>query len=63
MVLLIGECVVFSIGWGWPQCIGLSMNTEKLTKTLQKDYGTIGKDQFTAAVDLAQTTVNFHNLL
>lgn len=63
MVLLIAECVVFAIGWGWPQCIGLTMNTDLLTKTLQKDYGTTGHEQFTAAVDLAQTTVrmNFSN--
>lgn len=58
MVVLVGECAIYIVAWIWPQCMGLGLDAETLVKTLQRNYGVSGQDQFTAAVDLAQTTFN-----
>lgn len=58
MMVLICECTVYAVAWIWPQCMGLGLDSEALVKTLQRNYGVSGQDQFTAAVDLAQTSVS-----
>lgn len=58
MAVLIGECSIYSITWIWPQCLGLGLDTEELVKTVQRNYGSTGEDQLTAAVDLVQTSVS-----
>ncbi|KRT83664.1 Tetraspannin [Oryctes borbonicus] len=55
MLVLIGECAVYTIAWAWPQCLGLGLIPQELAKSLQRNYGVGGQEQFTAAVDLAQT--------
>ncbi|XP_022900199.1 tetraspanin-18B [Onthophagus taurus] len=55
IVVLVGECGIYAIAWAWPQCLGLGMIPEELTKSLQRSYGVAGQEQFTAAIDLAQT--------
>ena len=39
----------------WPQCLGLNLNETAMVKALQGKYGVPGEEQFTAAMDLAQT--------
>ena len=39
----------------WPQCLGLNLDQTVMVKTLQSSYGVPGREQFTAAIDLAQT--------
>ncbi|KAJ8971578.1 hypothetical protein NQ314_000635, partial [Rhamnusium bicolor] len=51
-------CATYAIAWAWPNCIGLGLDVVDLIKTLQRNYGTSGQEQFTAAVDLAQTMFN-----
>lgn len=57
MAVLVGECAVYAMAWAWPHCVGFGLDMEELIRTLQRDYGASGKEQFTAAIDLAQTTV------
>ncbi|XP_060523754.1 tetraspanin-11 [Cylas formicarius] len=56
MIVLVGECAIYIVAWIWPQCVGLGLNADHLAKELQRNYGVSGQDQFTAAIDLAQTT-------
>ncbi|KAF7276804.1 hypothetical protein GWI33_009765 [Rhynchophorus ferrugineus] len=56
MAVLVGECAIYAVTWLWPQCMGLGIDAETMVKSLQRNYGVSGQDQFTAAVDLAQTT-------
>ncbi|RZC42491.1 tetraspanin-11 [Asbolus verrucosus] len=58
MVVLVGECAVYAIAWAWPNCLGLGVDPVDLTKSLQRNYGNVGQEQFTAAIDLAQTLFN-----
>ncbi|KAJ3666337.1 hypothetical protein Zmor_001786 [Zophobas morio] len=58
MVVLVGECAVYATAWAWPNCLGLDVDPEALTKALQRNYGNAGQEQFTAAIDLAQTLFN-----
>lgn len=58
MVILVGECAMYAISWAWPHCLGLDLDVDELTKTLQRSYGVPGQEQFTAAIDLAQSTVS-----
>ncbi|CAH0553130.1 unnamed protein product [Brassicogethes aeneus] len=55
ILVLVGECVVYATAWAWPDCLGLGLDPDLTTKTLQMNYGSTGQEQFTAAVDLAQT--------
>ncbi|XP_066138366.1 CD151 antigen [Euwallacea fornicatus] len=58
LAVLICECSVYGIAWVWPQCMGLSLDTEILVKAVQRYYGVGGQEQFTAAVDLVQSSFN-----
>ncbi|CAH1373057.1 hypothetical protein MTP99_014506 [Tenebrio molitor] len=58
MIVLVGECAIYVIAWAWPNCLGLEVNPEDLTRSLQKNYGNTGQEQFTSAIDLAQTLFN-----
>lgn len=58
LAVLIGECAIYTIAWAWPSCVGIGLNVENLVKALQSKYGSAGQEQFTAAMDLAQTTVS-----
>lgn len=44
--------------WLWPGCIGLTVSPTYLARTLQRNYGKTGFEQYTAAVDYAQTNVS-----
>lgn len=57
MVLLLllfkfSVCVVITI---WPQCLGLNLNATEMVKILQGSYGVPGYEQYTVAMDFAQT--------
>lgn len=54
--LLIGELVIFTFIWIWPHCVGLGLNPDELIKSIQNNYGKDHHEDFTVAVDLAQTT-------
>lgn len=58
MLMLVGECAIYAITWAWPHCLGLDLDAQELTKTLQSNYGVPGQEQFTAAIDLTQSMVN-----
>lgn len=58
MIVLVGECVVYLVTWAWPTCLGLNLGGEELIKSLQRNYGVAGQEQFTAAIDLAQTVAS-----
>lgn len=47
----------------WPGCIGLQSARGGAVGALQSSYGIPGQEQFTAAMDLAQTSVNFIKLI
>ncbi|XP_041781616.1 CD151 antigen-like isoform X1 [Anopheles merus] len=53
--LLVAEFGVCLMITAWPQCLGLNLNETAMVKTLQANYGVPGNEQFTAAMDLAQT--------
>ncbi|KAL9703454.1 hypothetical protein quinque_006972 [Culex quinquefasciatus] len=53
--LLIGEFGVCLMITAWPQCLGLNLDETAMVKVLQGSYGVPGHEQFTAAMDLAQT--------
>lgn len=57
VLLLLGECCVGVLVGVCPQYLGVSFSRDQLVDNLQRNYGTSGKDQFTAAVDLLQTKV------
>ncbi|KAG4066566.1 hypothetical protein HA402_007202 [Bradysia odoriphaga] len=55
LILLIAEfgiCLTITM---WPQCLGLNLDETVMVKALQGTYGVPGKEQLTAAMDLAQT--------
>ncbi|XP_063695594.1 tetraspanin-11 [Culicoides brevitarsis] len=54
IILLFFEFAICLIITMWPQCLGLTLNTTAMVKTLQGYYGIPGEEQFTAAIDLAQ---------
>lgn len=58
LAVLIGESAIYTIAWAWPSCMGIGLETEELVRALQSRYGSAGQEQFTAAMDLAQTTVS-----
>uniref|UniRef100_A0A182JWN9 Tetraspanin n=1 Tax=Anopheles christyi TaxID=43041 RepID=A0A182JWN9_9DIPT len=53
--LLVAEFGVCLMITAWPQCLGLNLNETAMVKALQANYGVPGNEQFTAAMDLAQT--------
>ncbi len=54
LVIEFGICVVVTI---WPNCLGLNLNVTRMVKLLQGNYGVPGNEQFTVAMDLAQTVL------
>ncbi|XP_045461051.1 CD151 antigen [Harmonia axyridis] len=55
ILVLIFECVLFATIWAWPNCLGLVLDPYELTKSVQGRFGKESEEEFTAAVDLAQT--------
>lgn len=45
-------CIIITI---LPQCLGLNMNATEMVKVLQGSYGVPGMEQYTIAMDFAQT--------
>jgi hypothetical protein len=56
-VLLLGESSVGVLAVVCPEYLGVTVSMTRLAESLQRTYGVPGKEQFTAAVDLAQTIV------
>lgn len=56
-MLLLGESSVGVLAVVCPEYVGVTVSVTRLTESLQRSYGVPGKEQFTAAVDLAQTLV------
>uniref|UniRef100_A0A1A9Z0H7 Tetraspanin n=1 Tax=Glossina pallidipes TaxID=7398 RepID=A0A1A9Z0H7_GLOPL len=56
VILLLAESVICLAVSLWPHCLGISLDETKMVKALQGNYGVSGKEQFTVAMDLAQTT-------
>ncbi|XP_058458271.1 CD151 antigen-like isoform X3 [Malaya genurostris] len=55
LCLLIAEFGVCLMITAWPQCLGLNLDETAMVKALQGSYGVPDHEQFTAAMDLAQT--------
>lgn len=55
VVLLLGESSVGVLAVVCPEYVGVTVSMTRLAESLQRAYGVPGKEQFTAAVDLAQT--------
>ncbi|XP_044012439.1 tetraspanin-11-like [Aphidius gifuensis] len=56
VLLLIGEFSICVLTVFWPQLLGVDVRPSRLIRTLQRNYAVPGREQFTAALDLAQTT-------
>ncbi|XP_034240056.1 uncharacterized protein LOC117644588 [Thrips palmi] len=56
-LLLLGELAVGALAALGPQFLGLAVEHPRLTDALQRGYGVPGREQFTAAFDLAQVTL------
>lgn len=46
----------------WPQLLGIDVRPARLIRGLQRSYAVPGREQFTAALDLAQTTVSLFEI-
>jgi hypothetical protein len=57
VVLLLGESSLGVLAVICPEYLGVTVTKTQLAESLQRTYGVPGKEQFTAAIDLAQTTV------
>ncbi|XP_012062430.1 PREDICTED: tetraspanin-9 [Atta cephalotes] len=55
ILLLLGECIVCIIAVFWPHILGIDVRPARLIRALQRSYAVPGREQFTAALDLAQT--------
>ncbi|XP_018394144.1 PREDICTED: tetraspanin-15-like, partial [Cyphomyrmex costatus] len=55
ILLLFGECIVCIIAVFWPHILGIDVRSARLIRALQRSYAVPGREQFTAALDLAQT--------
>ncbi|XP_034478740.1 uncharacterized protein LOC117784981 [Drosophila innubila] len=55
VVLLLAESVICLAITLWPHCLGISLDEGQMIKALQRNYGVPGQEQFTNAMDLAQT--------
>lgn len=60
ILLLFGECTVCIIAVFWPHILGIDVRPARLIRALQRSYAVPGREQFTAALDLAQTTVSLY---
>ncbi|XP_065170546.1 tetraspanin-18B isoform X1 [Atheta coriaria] len=56
LLVMVGECAAYAAAWIWPQCMGLGVVADELVKSMQRNYGAAGQEQFTAAIDLLQTS-------
>lgn len=52
LMIKFGLCIVITL---WPQCLGLNLNATEMVKILQGSYGVPGFEQYTVAMDFAQT--------
>ncbi|XP_012279594.1 tetraspanin-17 [Orussus abietinus] len=55
VLLLLGECTVCVLAVFWPNLLGVDVRPARLVRALQRSYAVPGREQFTAALDLAQT--------
>ncbi|XP_033217935.1 tetraspanin-17-like [Belonocnema kinseyi] len=55
VLLLIGEATVCVLTVFWPHLLGIDVRPSRLVRALQRSYAVPGREQFTAALDLAQT--------
>lgn len=63
VLLLVGECTVCVLAVFWPHLLGVDVRPTRLIRALQRNYAVPGREQFTAALDLAQTMVrNVYNV-
>ncbi|XP_034946633.1 CD82 antigen-like [Chelonus insularis] len=56
ILLLLSEFTLCAVAVFWPDLIGVDVHSTRLVRALQRNYGLPGREQFTAALDLAQTT-------
>ncbi|CAL7945184.1 unnamed protein product [Xylocopa violacea] len=56
ILLLLGECTVCVLVVFWPHVLGIDVRPARLIRALQRSYAVPGREQFTAALDLVQTT-------
>ncbi|XP_015117226.1 tetraspanin-11-like [Diachasma alloeum] len=54
-LLLLGEFACCVIAVFWPHLLGIEIRSSRLVRALQRNYALPGREQFTAALDLAQT--------
>ncbi|XP_068083116.1 CD151 antigen-like, partial [Anabrus simplex] len=57
IVLLLGECSLGGLITICPQYMGVGVSTARLVETVRQNYGVPGREQITAALDLAQTAL------
>ncbi|EDW77160.1 uncharacterized protein Dwil_GK22078 [Drosophila willistoni] len=55
VILLLAESVICLAITLWPHCLGISLDEKQMVKALQGNYGVPGQEQFTNAMDLAQS--------
>ncbi|XP_034666606.1 tetraspanin-8 [Drosophila subobscura] len=55
VVLLLTESVLCLAITLWPHCLGIGLDESQMVKSLQSYYGVPGHEQYTNAMDLAQT--------
>ncbi|XP_031780925.1 CD82 antigen [Nasonia vitripennis] len=56
VLLLIGKCSLCVLVVFWPHLLGVDVRAPRLLRALQRSYALPGREQFTAAIDLAQTS-------
>ncbi|XP_076380569.1 uncharacterized protein LOC117228360 isoform X4 [Megalopta genalis] len=56
VLLVTSECTVCVLVVFWPYLLGIDVRPARLIRALQRSYAVPGREQFTAALDLAQTT-------
>jgi hypothetical protein len=57
VILLLVESSLGVLAVVCPEYLGVVVSATELVQSLQRTYGVPGKEQFTAAIDLAQTLV------
>lgn len=62
ILLFLGECAICIIAMFWPQLLGIDVRPARLIRALQRSYALPGFEQFTAALDLAQTMVSLYQI-
>lgn len=62
VILLLVETSFGVVAALCPQMVGVSMDRDQMVTTLMNNYGVPGRDQYTVAVDFAQTLVSFVRL-